>query len=83
MGELVREQSGGAESLTMMLVSEVSNQEGVDPVSLTPPIHSTVDMDALEKLLLGDTPEPIGVEFEYSGHQIAIEKAEELRIEVE
>lgn len=83
MGELERAQTGGAESFTMMLVTEIAEQKGVDSTELSPPIQTTVNMDALGKLLSEDTSEPIAVEFTYSGHQITIEKEENLRIEVD
>lgn len=83
MGELVREQSGVVESLTMTLVSEIAKREGIDPVQLTPPLNTIIDVDALENLLFGDKDGFIEVEFTYSGHQITIEREEELQIEVE
>lgn len=83
MGELVRGNSGGPEPLTMMLVSEIAEREGVEPTQLSPPIHTTVDIDALEKLLFDDGDGFVGVEFTYAGYQITVENREALRIDVE
>lgn len=71
----------GPESLTTMLVTEIAKQENVESTELSPPLHTTVDMDALEKFF--DSTDGVDrVEFSYSGHQIMIENGEELQIEV-
>lgn len=81
MGDTLRKQSGGAESLPMLLISEIADREGVDPIELTPPMNSSIDVDALKKLFTGDTDGFIRIQFTYCGHQITIENDEKLRVE--
>lgn len=83
MSEFVRGRSEGPESLTMMLISKIAAQEDVDPVRLTPPLNSIVDVDALEKLVVDDTDGSVKVEFTYSGHRVTIEGEEDVHIGVE
>lgn len=83
MSESIRDKSLGPESLTMMLISEIAEQEGINPGTLTPPISTIIDVDALEAIFSGGNDGPVKVEFTYSGHEITIEGEEEIQLEVE
>lgn len=73
----------GSEPLTITLVAKIAGREGVDPIDLTPPINSSIDIDALKKLFDGDKDGFVRIEFTYGGHRVTIENDEEFRIEAE
>ena len=66
-----------ARSLTLAIVGEVADREGVDPLDLEPPLHDVVDPDALEALFSdsidGTTREDVAVEFDYCGHRVLVD----------
>lgn len=83
MGETSLEQRPGNDPLSTMILSEVAEQEDIDPIDLSPPIYTAIDTDALEKLFFGKTDGFARVEFTYAGHQILIQGDEVVQIEVE
>lgn len=82
MGKSVLTRSGGAESLTTSLILEIAEQEGVDPVDLSPPLNSAINLDGLRALFCGTQDGFVRVEFTYAGHHITIEGDEDVQIEV-
>lgn len=66
-----------------MILFGVAEQEGIDPVNLSPSISTAIDTDALEKLFVGETNGFTLVKFAYAGHQITIQGDESVQIEVE
>lgn len=74
MTSLLSGQASG--SLTLAIVGEVADREGVDPLDLEP-IHEVVDPDALEALFSdsidGTAREDVAVEFDYCGHRVRVD----------
>lgn len=75
MGQMHTRQTDDAESLTVRVVEEVAEREGVDPLDL-PPLHDSIDTDALESLFSGPIAgaERDGVEitFTYRGYAVTV-----------
>lgn len=75
MTSLLSGQAAG--SLTLTIVGEVADREGVDPLDLEPPLHEIVDPDALEALFSdsidGTTREDVAVEFDYCGYRVLVD----------
>lgn len=75
MTSLLSGQAAG--SLTLAIVGEVADREGVDPLDLEPPLHEVVDPDALEALFSdsidGTAREDVAVEFDYCGHRVLVD----------
>lgn len=71
-------QMGSSRRGTGELVAEaVAERETVDPVELTPPLYTAIDVDALETLIAHESARAGGtgirVEFSYRGYDIAVE----------
>jgi hypothetical protein len=62
------------EPISHRIVTAVAEYEGVDPVSLTPPLFDVVDPDALDALFPQDTDANSSVycSFSYRGHLLEI-----------
>lgn len=82
MGEVWLTRSRGTESLTTVLILEIAEQEGVDPIYLSPPLNTAINLDSLERLFSGEQDGFVRVEFTYTDHHITIEGDEGVRIEV-
>ena len=53
------------------LITAVADEEGVDPVELSPPLAETIDPDALDALLdRADPSSQLEVRFTYWEHEI-------------
>lgn len=64
------------ESISLKVIEEVADREGIDPAELQPPLHTVVDTDALDALFrsTASTPRAEGtVEFQYRGHTIRVD----------
>ena len=83
MSEPLLEQRAGNESLRTMILSEVAEQEDIDPTDLSPQLYTVIDTDALEELFFGETDGFVRVEFTYVGHQVTVQGDEVVQIEVE
>lgn len=82
MGESVLTRSGGAESLTTSLILEIAKHEDVDPIDLSPPLNTAIDLDGLRALFCDTQDGFVRVEFTYAGHHITVEGDEDVQIEV-
>ena len=64
------------ESVTHEVIKAVSRYEGVDPVSLTPPLFDVVDSDALDALFADrNLGGGLACTFTYRGHRIEVESS--------
>lgn len=71
------------EAVVQEIVERVATQEGVDPISLDPPLHAAVDTDALSTLFAkgehhGDTT--LTVQFTYHGYRVTVDGPENIRV---
>lgn len=65
--------------ITHTIITEVADEKDVDPIELEP-LHSSVDLDALEDLF--EKPSDVNrVEFEYSDYEIIVENEGQVHIE--
>ena len=83
MDEFQLEQRADNEPLGAMILSEIAEQEDIDPIEVSPKLYTAIDTDALEALFFGETDGPTRVEFTYAGHQVAIQGDEVVQITVE
>lgn len=60
----------------------VAERKGVDPIELTPPLHSVIDPDALEPLFSEGKSGFVRVQFTYDGFDVSIEGDENAEIEI-
>lgn len=71
-------------SVTEIVLEEVAEYEGVDPIEITPRLQAAIDVDALESLfsstIAGEQSEAIRLEFSYSGYHIVVEDDETVEI---
>nr|WP_170155581.1 HalOD1 output domain-containing protein [Halopiger aswanensis] len=70
-------------SISLKVVEKVADREGVDPVDLTPPLHTVVDTEALDSLFqsTSSTERAVGkVEFQYQGYQVQVDSSGEVQI---
>lgn len=56
------------EPASMKIVRSVAARRGVDPTDITPPLHDTVDTDALDRLAV----DGVQVSFSYQGFLITV-----------
>jgi hypothetical protein len=54
------------------IVDAVAEADGVDPVTLDPPLAEVVDPDALETLIENSTGADLEICFTYRGHNVII-----------
>lgn len=65
--------------ITETILSEVADEEGVDPLELEP-LYTSVDPEALQALW--EPPSDVNrVEFEYAGYEVIIEDENHVRLE--
>lgn len=70
---------GQGTAVSVRVVQEVADHEGVDPMDLEPPLYSAVDTDALDALFRRSDREAGGrpvVEFTYRGHAVRVDGGE-------
>lgn len=60
------------EPITVSIVTEIADMENEDPLELAP-LDSTLNADALEKLIPADDCESLCVEFQYQGFEVTVE----------
>lgn len=61
-----------SKSVSMAIVDDVAEKEGVHPLELEPPLQAVVDTDALTNLCDGESSKVIRVEFQYHGYEITV-----------
>ena len=87
MGQMRTRQMDAAESVTMRIVEEVAEREGLEPLDLTPPLHDVIDTDALESLLSdpvsGERREGVQITFSYRGYAITVAADGEIEVRSE
>ncbi|WP_135533705.1 MULTISPECIES: HalOD1 output domain-containing protein [Halostella] len=57
------------------VIESIAAAEGVDPIDLDPPLHTAIDLDALDALFspTSGVPRPEGrVEFEYAEYEVVV-----------
>lgn len=68
---------GIEESLTMMIVEEVAEREGVGPLELSPPLHDVIDTEAVETIVTDQATDSlrddVQLEFTYLGYEITVD----------
>lgn len=65
--------------ITDIIISEVADEEGVDPLELEP-LYTSVDPDALQTLY--QPPNDVTrVEFEYAGYEVIIQGENQVHLE--
>lgn len=69
---------------SISVVEAVASAEGVDPLSLEPPLHQVVDPDALDALFTEKGPmvtRRSRVHFRYRGFAVTVEKKGDVSLE--
>lgn len=66
-------------SLSYEIVATVAEENGVDPLALSPPLASVVDVESVETAIEGSET-PIGVSFEYAGLQVEIQSGSNVTV---
>ena len=61
----------------LQIVEAVAEQEGTDPLEVTPPLHDVVDAEALEALVRSG--EGIAVSFVYAGYVVHVDGPDSVR----
>ncbi len=71
------------ESLSLTIVEEIADREGVQPEEVSPPIHYVIDTDALDSLYRADDAErsPSRVEFVYKGYRVTVDSTGDVDLE--
>lgn len=70
------------EVLHTKVITAVAERKGIDPIDLTPPLHSAIDPDALEALFSERDNGFVHVEFTYAGVGVTIEGEGNVEIEI-
>ena len=71
------------ESVSLEVVQAVAEYEGVDPLSLEPPLHHVIDTDALDSLFEstgGKSLQSGSVEFTYRGHHVRVDSTGDVTV---
>ncbi|OTF01759.1 HalOD1 output domain-containing protein [Halorubrum sp. SD683] len=63
------------------IVDAVAETEGVDPVTLDPPLAEAVDPDALETLIGESTASNPEIQFAYRGHDVVVDASGHVQVE--
>ena len=71
------------ESLSLRVVEEIAEREGVQPEKVSPPLHYAIDTDALDSLYQsGDAARsPSKVTFDYKGYTVTVDSTGDVDIE--
>ena len=71
------------ESVSLQVVKEVADREGIDPTDLQPPLHTAINTEALDELFRS-TPSRTrvegAIEFQYQGYQIRVSSSGEVQV---
>lgn len=73
----------GDERLSTTILSEIAEQDEIDPVEVSPELYTAIDTDALESLFFGTSNGPVKVEFSHAGHLVTIRGDEIVQVTVE
>jgi len=60
-----------APTLSADVVEAIATATGADPLTMTPPLQTVVDVEALETLCR--TEDSVEVHFDYDGHAVVVE----------
>ncbi len=73
------------DSVSVQIVKKVAAHEGIDPVDVTPPLHTVVETSALDALFdptIAGHQRSGRVTFAYRGHTVVVENNEGVEIGV-
>ena len=63
------------------IVDAVAEVEGVEPITLDPPLAEVVDPDAVEALVEDSTASDLEVRFVYRGHDVVVDASGHVQID--
>ncbi|MFC6942679.1 HalOD1 output domain-containing protein [Salinirubellus sp. GCM10025818] len=63
------------------IVDAVAEAEGVEPVTLDPPLAEVVDPDAVERLVGNSTASDLEVRFAYRGHDVVVDESGRVQVD--
>lgn len=63
------------------IVDAVAEAEGVEPVTLDPPLAEVVDPDAVERLVEGSTASDLEIRFTYRGHDVVVDDSGRVQVD--
>ena len=63
------------------IVDAVAEAEGVEPVTLDPPLAEVVDPDAVERLVENSTASDLEVRFAYRGHDVVVDESGRVQVD--
>jgi len=63
------------------IVDAVAEAEGVEPVTLDPPLADIVDPDAVETLVENSTASDLEVRFTYRGHDVVVDENSRVQVD--
>ncbi|GAB7019461.1 HalOD1 output domain-containing protein [Halostagnicola bangensis] len=75
--------SNPADPVSVQVIKQVAAHEGIDPVDVSPPLHSVIDTSALDSLFepANDGHSRTGrVSFDYRGHTVVVEQNDRVEI---
>ncbi len=63
------------------IVDAVAEAEGVEPVTLEPPLAGVVDPDAVETLIEDPTASDLEIQFAYRGHDVVVDESGRVQVD--
>jgi hypothetical protein len=69
------------ENPTTQIVDAVAEAEGVESVTLEPPLAEVVDPDAVETLIEDSTAPDLDIHFAYRGHDVVVDENGHVQVE--
>jgi CBS domain-containing protein len=63
------------------IVDAVAEAEGVEPVTLDPPLAEVVDPDAVKRLVGNSTASDLEVRFAYRGHDVVVDESGRVQVD--
>ncbi len=63
------------------IVNAVAEEEGVEPVTLDPPLAEVVDPDAVERVVEDSTASDLEVRFAYRGHDVVVDDSGRVQVD--
>ncbi|MDZ5810536.1 HalOD1 output domain-containing protein [Halorubrum sp. AD140] len=63
------------------IVEAVAEAEGVEPVTLEPPLAEIVDPDAIDRLVEHSTASDLEVRFAYRGHDVIVDDSGRVQVD--
>ncbi|QLH76650.1 hypothetical protein HZS55_04745 [Halosimplex rubrum] len=63
------------------IVDTVAEEEGVEPVTLDPPLAEVTDPDALETLIEDSATSALEIRFAYRGHDVVVDENGRVQVE--